>query len=215
MAAWCGTILRFWSSSTRIRSDPSLHGGAWRLRGTGRSLWVVARLFVSIWSRNGRAHGPFPFRLITPEVLDSAAPSGTELVKFGERAYAQFSRAFERAATEEILRYDPATTVVLAERCFRRAGLRGAGRAGISHLHHLSRGCGGVLRGNVRQGLDLAGNFTVRWYPRLRRVLPRDHAGLIWEKNREPAFDTPRHSSCLSEGNARGHVALLSGVFAR
>ena len=50
-----------------------------------------------------------------PAILGSApTPSGTDLVRFGERAYARFSRAFERAATEEILRHDPAATVVLA-----------------------------------------------------------------------------------------------------
>ena len=45
--------------------------------------------------------------------LESAAPR-TDLVRFSERDYARFSRDFERAATEEILRHDPHDTVVLA-----------------------------------------------------------------------------------------------------
>ena len=52
--------------------------------------------------------------MITPSILGSGAPDGQALVHFGEREYARFSRAFEHAATEEILRHDPLTTVVLS-----------------------------------------------------------------------------------------------------
>src|SRR5260370_42362209 len=49
---------------------------------------------------------PFRFRLITPAILAPNAPSARDLVAYGEREYARFSRAFERAATEEIRRHD-------------------------------------------------------------------------------------------------------------
>ena len=51
---------------------------------------------------------PFDLQMITPSILGSAAPSGSDLVKFAEGDYARFCRAFERAATHEILRHDPA-----------------------------------------------------------------------------------------------------------
>ena len=57
---------------------------------------------------------PFELQCITPAILGTSAPRGRELVTFGERAYARFCRAFERASTDEILRHDPAQTVVLA-----------------------------------------------------------------------------------------------------
>ena len=37
-----------------------------------------------------------------------------DIVHFSERDYARFSREFERASTEEILKHDPRDTVVLA-----------------------------------------------------------------------------------------------------
>ncbi len=57
---------------------------------------------------------PFPFRLITPAILGATAPSAQDVVRFGERAYANFSRAFEQACTKEILCHDPASVVVLS-----------------------------------------------------------------------------------------------------
>ncbi|MCU1338701.1 MAG: hypothetical protein JWO19_4282, partial [Bryobacterales bacterium] len=57
---------------------------------------------------------PFELQTITPSILGSSAPRGKVLFKFGERAYARFCCDFERASTAEILRHDPAQTVVLA-----------------------------------------------------------------------------------------------------
>ena len=71
---------------------------------------AVFEHLVEEWSRTK----PFELKTITPAILGKSAPSGGDLVKFGESAYARFCREFERAATEEILRHDPADTVVLA-----------------------------------------------------------------------------------------------------
>lgn len=137
---------------------------------------AVCEHLAEEWSRTW----PFPFRLITPEVLGSAAPSGTELVKFGERAYAQFSRAFERAATEEILRHDPAATVVLSNDVsegpdFAALAERGFPIVTIYHVDVVAYVAEMYGRGWIKP------ETTVRWYPRLRRVLP-EITKLIWEK---------------------------------
>ncbi len=70
---------------------------------------AVFEHLIDEWSRTR----PFEFRTITPSILRSA-PSGRDLVNFSERDYASFCFAFERAATEEILRHDPASTIVLS-----------------------------------------------------------------------------------------------------
>jgi len=137
---------------------------------------AVCEHLTEEWSRTR----PFPFKLITPEVLGSAAPSGTELVKFGERAYAQFSRAFERAATEEILRHDPASTVVLSNDVsegpdFAALAARGFPIFTIYHVDVVAYVAEMYGRGWIKP------ETTVRWYPRLRRVLP-EITRLIWEK---------------------------------
>jgi hypothetical protein len=71
---------------------------------------AVFEHLVEEWRRTR----PFELDVITPAILGKSAPNGGELVKFGERAYARFCREFEQASTAEILRHDPATTVVLA-----------------------------------------------------------------------------------------------------
>ncbi len=137
---------------------------------------AVCEHLVEEWSRTQ----PFPFRLITPAVLGTAAPSVSELVKFGERANAQFSRAFERAATEEILRHDPATTVVLSNDVSEGPDFAALAERGfrVFTIYHVDV---------VAYVADLYGRgwvspeTTVRWYPRLRGVLP-EITKLIWEK---------------------------------
>ncbi len=148
---------------------------------------AVCEHLVEEWSRTQ----PFPFRLITSEVLGSAAPSGTELVKFGERAYAQFSGAFERAATEEILRHDPATTVVLSNDVsegpdFVALAGRGFRIFTIYHVDVVAYVAEMYGRGWIKP------ETTVRWYPHLRRVLP-EITKLIWEKQGASV----RHSRAL------------------
>ena len=140
---------------------------------------------------------PFPFRLITPAILGSAAPTAKDVVHFGERAYANFSRAFERAATEEILRHDPASVVVLSNDVsegpdFKTLGERGYRIFTIYHVDVVAYVTAIYFRGRVRP------ETTVRWYRRMGGLLP-DMAKLVWQKQEASV----RHSRGLivpSEG---------------
>jgi glycosyltransferase involved in cell wall biosynthesis len=123
---------------------------------------------------------PFELRTITPSILGDQAPRGGELVKFGERAYAHFCREFERAATAEILRHDPAETVVLVNDVsegpdFAQLGARGYRVITIYHVDVVAYVSAIYGRG------WLAPETTVRWYRRMRGLMP-DVAGLIWDK---------------------------------
>src|SRR5947209_5063139 len=71
---------------------------------------AVASQLVREWTRTQ----PFPFTLLGPGILGSGAPTAHDLVRLGELQYARFCRDFERATTAEILKHDPARTVVLA-----------------------------------------------------------------------------------------------------
>lgn len=140
---------------------------------------------------------PFELRTITPEILGKSAPRGGELVKFGERAYARFCREFERASTAEILRHDPARTVVLANDVsegpdFAQLAARGYRVYTIYHVDVVAYVAAIYGRGRI------APETTVRWYRRLRCCLP-EIAGLIWDKQESSV----RHSRGLivpSEG---------------
>jgi glycosyltransferase involved in cell wall biosynthesis len=140
---------------------------------------------------------PFPLRLITPAILGTSAPSGADLVSFGERDYACFSRAFERAATQEILKHDPARTAVLSNDVSEGPDFEALARRGypiftiyhVDVVDYIARIYG---RGWIKP------ETTVRWYPRVKRCLP-EIARLIWEKQEASV----RHSRGLivpSEG---------------
>ena len=137
---------------------------------------AVFEHLVAEWSRTQR----FELQAVTPAILGRSAPSGGELVKFGERAYARFCREFERASTEEILRHDPARTVVLANDIsegpdFAKLGGRGYRIYTIYHVDVVAYVAAIYGRGAI------APETTVRWYPRLRWCLP-EMAKLGWEK---------------------------------
>ena len=154
---------------------------------------AVCDHLVEEWSRTR----PFELRLITPAALGASAPSGRDLVRFGERDYARFSRAFERMATEKILRHDPATTVVLSNDVsegpdFAALAGRGYRVYTIYHVDVVAYVAASYLRGLIRP------ETTVRWYPRLRLLLPA-MARLVWAKQEASV----RHSRGLimpSEG---------------
>ncbi len=99
---------------------------------------------------------------------------------FGERAYARFSRAFERAATDEILRHDPASVVVLANDVsegpdFKTLGERGYQIFTIYHVDVVAYVADIYFRGWIRP------ETTVRWYRRIGPLLP-EMAKLVWHK---------------------------------
>jgi glycosyltransferase involved in cell wall biosynthesis len=137
---------------------------------------AVCDHLVDEWTRTR----PFDFRLITPQILGESAPTGRELVRFGERAYARFCRAFERAATAEILRHDPADTIVLSNDVsegpdFQKLAASGFRVFTIYHVDVVAYVSAIYGRGWI------APETTVRWYPRLRSLLP-EIARLVWEK---------------------------------
>jgi len=137
---------------------------------------AVFEHLVEEWSRTR----PFELQTITPAILGRSAPRGRELVQFGERAYARFCREFERASTAEILRHDPAQTVVLANDIsegpnFAELDARGFRVYTIYHVDVVA-----YVAAIYGRGL-IAPETTVRWYARLGRWLP-DIAGLIWDK---------------------------------
>jgi len=70
---------------------------------------AVSQLLLEEWGRTR----PFEVRLLGPAILGEDAPSGRQLVEFDEGEYAAFCQRFGLAATEEILRHDPARTSVL------------------------------------------------------------------------------------------------------
>ena len=151
------------------------HGGFGREVPLGGGASVFEHL-VQEWGRTR----PFALRTITPDVLGAQAPLGRDLVRFGEREYARFCRAFEHASTEEILRHDPAEVVVLAnDICegpdFALLGARGYRVFSIYHVDVVAYIADIYLRGLIRP------ETTVRWYARVRRLLP-GMAGLVWEK---------------------------------
>lgn len=137
---------------------------------------AVSDHLVSEWTRTR----PFPFELITPAILGAAAPSGADLVRFGERDYARFCRAFETASTEEILRHDPARTVVLANDVsegpdFKKLADRGFPVFTIYHVDVVAYVAEMYGRGWISP------QATVRLYPLLGWALP-EIAKLVWAK---------------------------------
>lgn len=169
------------------------HGGFETLNAPLGGGAAVCDRLVEEWTRTQ----PFPFRLISPAVLGASAPSGRELVRFGEREYARFSRAFERASTQEILRHDPSEIVVLANDVSEGPDFAALAACGyriytIYHVDVVAYVTAMYLRGRVRP------ETTVRWYPRLRALLPA-MARLVWDKQEASV----RHSRGLimpSEG---------------
>ncbi|MGH9557893.1 MAG: glycosyltransferase family 4 protein [Bryobacteraceae bacterium] len=137
---------------------------------------AVCRHLIEEWTRTN----PFAFRLIEPSILGADAPSGRDLARFGERDYARFCRAFEHSVTKEILRHDPATTVVLGnDICegpeFLALAARGFRIFTIYHVDVVAYAAAIYGRGRIRP------ETTVRWYRRLRALMP-DMAKLVWEK---------------------------------
>jgi glycosyltransferase involved in cell wall biosynthesis len=137
---------------------------------------AVFEHLVDEWNRTQ----PFELQTITPSILGTSAPSGGDLVKFGERAYARFCRAFEKASTAEILRHDPAQTVVLANDVsegpdFTALNAHGYRVYTIYHVDVVAYVAAIYGRGAI------APETTVRWYRRLQWCLP-EMARLVWEK---------------------------------
>jgi glycosyltransferase involved in cell wall biosynthesis len=145
---------------------------------------AISDQLAAEWSRAR----PFPLHLVTPAILGSGAPTGRDLVGFSERAYARFCHDFERAATAEILRYDPASTVVLVNDVsegpdFAALASHGYRLFTIYHVDVVEYVTNIYLHGMVKP------ETTVRWHRRLRPFLP-SMARLIWEKQAASVRDS-------------------------
>lgn len=137
---------------------------------------TVCEHLVDEWTRIR----PFEFRVLTPAILGGNAPSGRDLVRFGERDYARFCDDFSRACTKEILRYDPAKTRVLVNDVsegpdFAVIAARGFPIFTIYHVDVVAYVASIYLRDWIKP------ETTVRWYRRVRSFLPR-MAKLVWGK---------------------------------
>ncbi len=152
-----------------FEEDVPLGGGA-----------TVARLLLDEWRRTS----PFEVSLISPAILGDRAPAGRDLVSFGEREYGAFCRRFERATTEEVMRHDPASVVVLSNDVsegpdFRILAERGYRVCTIYHVDvvaYVARIYGRSL---------ITPRTLVRWYERIRRLPMPDIARLIFDKQRD------------------------------
>ena len=144
---------------------------------------AVANHLIAEWNRTR----PFELRLLAPSILGDAAPTARELVLFSELRYARFCRRFERAVTEEILRHDPASTIVLSNDVsegpdFRRLAGRGFAVYTIYHVDVVAYVAAIYGRGLVSpETLARAFGRLERW--KLNGLLP-DVARLIFEKQR-------------------------------
>jgi glycosyltransferase involved in cell wall biosynthesis len=150
-------VILYTAAHGGFRESVPLGGGA-----------AICDLLVEEWSRTK----PFDFRLISPE------GSAREIVNFSEQSYAKFSREFERASTEEILKHDPKTTVVLANDVSEGpdfAALRDYKIFTIYHVDVVAYVSDIYFRGLIRP------ETTVKWYRRLHWALP-SISKLVWEK---------------------------------
>ena len=138
---------------------------------------AICRQLSQQWARTR----PFDFEVLGPSILGPSAPSGHDLITFGERDYARFCRDFERATTAEILRHDPRDTVVLANDIsegpdFRTLSQSGFAITTIYHVDVVAYVAAMYGRGWVRP------ETTVRWYEALRHLPLPSMLGLVWAK---------------------------------
>lgn len=129
---------------------------------------AICDMLVEEWSRTR----PFEFKLIRPEI------AARDIVHFSERDYAKFSREFERTSTEEILKHDPKSTVVLANDVSEGpnfAALREYKIFTIYHVDVVAYVADMYFHGLIRP------ETTVKWYRRLHWALPAI-SKLVWEK---------------------------------
>jgi len=139
---------------------------------------TIANWLTAAWYQSQ----PFPLEIVTPAILGPNAPAAAEIVRFSEREYAHFCRQFEAAATEFVLRHDPATSVVLVNDISEGPDLRRLARAGfrIVTIYHVD-----VVA--YISAIYLKNLLSPRTLVRLHALLPRLGPGilqLIFDKQR-------------------------------
>jgi len=148
---------------------------------------AVANHLAAEWTRQK----PFVFRILSPELLGPDAPRGQELVRYDERTYARFCRAFEKKTTETILGYAPDETVVLSNDVsegpdFRRLAQKGYCLYTIFHVDVVDYVSKMYLRSWVRPSWMTS---SYEWISRtpLARIIP-DVLALMVQKQRDSVF---------------------------
>lgn len=141
---------------------------------------AIARRLTAEWARTRR----FDVRVLGPAILGRYSPAGSDIVQYSESGYASFCRALERVTTEEILRHDPADTVVLANDIaegpdFARLHRAGFRIATIFHVDVVAYICAMYLGSRIKP------ETTVRWLEFVRRIPLPAILRLIWEKQRD------------------------------
>ena len=138
---------------------------------------AVCAQLLREWERTN----PFPVKLVSPAILGADAPTGSALVGFGERQYADFCRRFEIAATAEVMRHDPTRVAVLGNDIsegpdFRRLAAAGYDLVTIYHVDVVAYVAAIYCRNLV------APETLVRWY---ERFPVGGMARLVFEKQRD------------------------------
>jgi len=140
---------------------------------------AIANQLMAEWSSTR----PFELELVDPSILGAAAPTGEELVRYSEREYADFCHRFDAAATERILRHNPASTRVLINDIseapvFSRLAERGFVIDTIYHVdvvHYVA---------NIYAKGYVSPENLVKWYDRFGSWYP-SIAKLVFEKQRQ------------------------------
>lgn len=144
---------------------------------------AVCNLLLAEWARTR----PFDVDLISPAILGADAPSGRDLIGFGESRYAQFCVDFRRAATAEALRRDPSKTVILCNDVSEGPDFERLDSAGfpIVTIYHVDV----VAYVAAIYGRSVVGPGTaVRLYSQIKRWLParlRGMASLVFDRQEQ------------------------------
>ena len=145
---------------------------------------AVCNRLMEEWGRTK----PFELHMLEPAMLGPSAPAGRDLIAFDERRYARFCFEFGAAATEAVLRYDPARCAVLCNDVSEAPDVRRLAQAGFRVYTIFHVDVVAYVAAIYGRGL-LQPETLVRWYDRLERsplrvLLPR-LAELIFRKQRE------------------------------
>lgn len=147
---------------------------------------------------------PFEVELISPAILGESAPGARELIGYGESRYAQFCFDFRRAATEAVLKHDPASTAVLCNDVsegpdFERLAKAGFPTVTIYHVDVVAYMTAIYGRSLVKP------ESAVQWFSRLRWLpVPsniRNMAGLIFDQ--QEASLRYSHAAVVPSGGMR------------
>jgi glycosyltransferase involved in cell wall biosynthesis len=147
-----------------------------------------AATLCSLLTEAWRNQDAFTLRVLSPEILGRSAPRDKDLVRYSEMQYARFCLEFEQATTLEIMRHDPATTMVLCNDVsegprFRQLTLNGYRLFTIYHVNVVDYFAAIYLNGWVGPA-TLAAMYHALERLSLTRLLPAV-AKLVFQKQQD------------------------------